>query len=255
MIFDQSYSEAYDLLNQGKNYGSEVKFVIDLFKKHASANLIGSILDLGSGSGQHLMEFSHSLQNKPDLFGVDVSEHLCDFARSSLGSRATIVTSNIADFKIDVKFDLVTSLYHVVNYQSHPKALIDFLKAIKRNLKNDGIAVLDFWNLSAWYADPPIVRVKEIATSNFVYKRTSSPTVDYLNGTVDVEIVIEKRSLETEDLIKISKEIHKLKAFTPLELELACSLSELKLVALGPWMEEERSLRSNDWYGFAVLSH
>ena len=54
-VFDH-YAKYYDLLYKDKDYAGEAMFVLDLLSSHGVT--VGSMLELGSGTGKHALQFS-----------------------------------------------------------------------------------------------------------------------------------------------------------------------------------------------------
>ena len=254
MAFEQLYSEAYDSLNAEKNYESEVVFVMNLYNKHKTSP-IKNILDLGCGSGLHLQYLIPLLNGVNKIVAVDSSEFLCKKSRDRLGDKVEVVQEEISKIALECKFNLVLSLFHVINYQTKEEDLIAFLYSIKKHLQSDGLAIVDFWNLSAWRRSAPISRVKTVTSGGYQFTRTSTPDTDYLNGTTCLSMKIVKQDSKTGKILETSQETHTVRAFTIFEIQIACTLAGLKVQHHGKWMDINSELDADDWYGFAVLSH
>ena len=255
MVFKGLYSEVYDAFNESKDYSKEARFVLDVHEKFSEKESIQDILDFGCGSGLHLNSLLKMVGSANSAIGVDASEFLCNIATKSADQKTKIVHSKIADFRHELKFDLIISLFHVINYQHTVEDLLQFMQAIKRNLQPNGLTLIDFWNLAAWINEPPSRRTKDVKSKGYLYKRTSIPLVDFSQGTVQLQIIVEKVSLQTDALIERSVEVHSLRAFSQLELDLACRQSGLKLLSVGPWMDLSRPLKEKDWYAYAAITH
>lgn len=255
MVFEGLYSEVYDVMNQGKDYSKEAGFVLDLHERFSEKESIQDILDFGCGSGLHLKSLLSMLGSINSAIGVDASQFLCDIAIKTADQNTKIIHSKISDFHHESRFDLIISLFHVINYQHTLEDLLQFMHAIKRNLQANGLALIDFWNLAAWRNEPPSRRSKDVKSNGYLYKRTSVPFVDFSQGTVQLQINVDKIHLQSGALIERAVETHNLRAFSQLELELACRQTGLKLVSVGPWMDLSRTLNENDWYAYAVIVH
>lgn len=55
-VFD-NYADFYDLFYEDKDYNAEVNFIIDLAKINTNSQ-IKSVLDIGCGTGGHLIPFA-----------------------------------------------------------------------------------------------------------------------------------------------------------------------------------------------------
>jgi len=248
--FDSSYAKTYDFTYQNKNYGEEVKFILDLFSRHVELGQPTHVLDIGCGTGKHLSGFPESVLK----CGVDRSAAMIAEARTKSISNCLFFENDIAEFRIPNRFDLVYSLFHVLSYQTTATAVKEMLRAIAHHLTDDGLAILDFWHRPAWECDPPKTRLMVRDTKEFSVVRVSSPSVDLVQSIATIDIrTFSKKS--TTDNFTLSREIHQMRAFTTLELELLCESQDLRIVDSGPWMSSDRGLHADDWYGWIALRH
>lgn len=110
-----------------------------LFDKYLSQN--DRILDLGCGNGR----FYPAFKNKNvDYLGIDVSSKLIEIAKNNYPEGKFEVSS--IDSILSDSFDKVYSIAVLHHIPSHELRL-DFLKEIRRVLKDDGCIVLTVWNL------------------------------------------------------------------------------------------------------------
>lgn len=98
-MFDSAYSKYYDLLNAGKPYKDEIKFVYEWADKPKS------IFDIGAGTGSYWKYYPSRVK----IFGIDKSP-------SMIGKREDIVCADITTYKHKGKFDCATALFDVLNY-------------------------------------------------------------------------------------------------------------------------------------------
>jgi len=108
-----------------------------LFDKYLSFN--DKVLDLGCGNGR----FYNSFKNV-DYLGIDVSTKLIEIAKR-LHPEAKFEVSSIESMP-DKFFDKIYSIAVLHHIPSHELRL-NFLKEIKRALKDDGKLILTVWNL------------------------------------------------------------------------------------------------------------
>jgi ubiquinone/menaquinone biosynthesis C-methylase UbiE len=110
-----------------------------LFDKYLSSG--DRVADLGCGNGR----FYSSFKNKNvDYLGIDVSDKLIEIARKNY-PEAKFEVSSVEKMN-DKSFDKVYSiavLHHIPSYELR----LNFLKEIKRILKDDGKLILTVWNL------------------------------------------------------------------------------------------------------------
>lgn len=110
-----------------------------LFDKYLSPN--DKVLDLGCGNGRFYQTIK---KRNVDYLGIDVSSKLIEIARNNYPEAKFEVSS--IEFIPDKSFDKIYSiavLHHIPSYESR----LNFLKQIKRALKDNGNSILTVWNL------------------------------------------------------------------------------------------------------------
>lgn len=108
-----------------------------LFDKYLSSE--DKVLDLGCGNGRF-----YPVLKKADYLGIDVSSKLIEIAKSNY-PEAKFEVSAIESIS-DKSFDKIYSIAVLHHIPSHELRL-EFLKEIKRALKNNGYLILTVWNL------------------------------------------------------------------------------------------------------------
>ena len=63
---------------------------------------------------------------------------------------------------MNTKFDVVTSLFHVMSYQTTNDALDKSFKTAKYHMKENGVFIFDCWNGPGVITEKPEKRIKEI---------------------------------------------------------------------------------------------
>lgn len=97
----------------------------------------GKILDLGCGSGRDSLEF---IKRGYKVTAVDCSKEIANMASKIIGQQ--VICSKFEDLKLEEKFDGIwacASLLHV-----NRKDIINVIKNISLNLKEDGIFYMSF---------------------------------------------------------------------------------------------------------------
>ena len=249
--FSDTYSKAYDLLNEGKPYHDEVIFVQDIFTHIAvSSQGLNSVLDLGCGSGKHLAEFPSNTRK----FGVDQSHGMLAEAKSRGLQNFDSAIGNICTARLGEDFDLVYSLFHVISYQTTDLDLVNFFNTMREHLKVGGIGVVDFWHRAPWDVDPPVTRVTKKSNEATEVIRVSSPKFDLMTGRVEIDMDLFVRENSGQEFTHLV-EHHVMRAYTLLELSQAAQLAGLEIAASGPWMQQNKPLLASDWYGWVALTH
>lgn len=211
------YAPYYDLLNSGKDYLAEVKYINTLIQlKMPGAK---RILELGCGTGIHaklLSEFGYT------IVGIDKSIDMVNLARqkNQNNSSLSFFCSDIEKFSTEEKFDIVISIFHVISYITENKSLKDVFKKINTLLNSGGYFIFDCWNGTGVLSDLPHVRYKNISDEQYNIHRISLPTIYFNKNLVNVNfkfIVLEKNVNYKE-----FEENHLMRYFFETEINLLC---------------------------------
>jgi len=125
----------YDLLYQDKDYRGEVEFIKKIIKKRAPR--AKSVLDVGCGTGNHL---NLLLRNFEVLYGVDLNPEALKEARKK-SPKVKYFTGGMTDFAIGRKFEVITCLFSVFNYNLSAKDAQKTLQNIKSHLEKKGLVI------------------------------------------------------------------------------------------------------------------
>lgn len=244
--FQDQYSRMYDLLYRSKPYKDEVDFV--LAKTGLPLPLQNqNVLDIGCGSGRHL-EF---VETSGRLTGVDQSDSMLAHAAMRV-PRAELVCSTAGRFDGGRDYDLVYSIFHVINYMVEESDLFGFFECMARSLSSQGRGFVDFWNRAAWIHSLPEVRTLHGSGDGMTFSRTSKPTmINEQTGHVSIEI--ETFVSDDGQAYERFVERHEMRAYTDLELELAATRAGLKVEGKGEW-NSDSDLTSKSWYGWMSFS-
>ena len=131
----------YHLLYRNRD-ASEAKKFMDNLTQHLSLQSNETIMDLACGKGRHSL-YLNSLGY--EVTGVDLSKNSIDFAKKFENERLKFdvhdMTQNYSE-QFNAVFNLFTSFGYFENEEDNIKTI----KAIKANLKDYGIGVIDFLN-------------------------------------------------------------------------------------------------------------
>ena len=183
-----NYARYYDLLYRDKDYIGEAQFIHQLIQNHAPN--AQSILELGCGTGNHAM-----LLAKEDyhIYGIDLSEEMLQQARDrlsnltpDLASHLTFSSGDIRHIRLNQKFDVILSLFHVISYQTSNEHLQATFATVKEHLKPGGIFIFDCWYGPAVLSELPTVRIKRLENDEIQITRIAEPEVYPNDNLVDV---------------------------------------------------------------------
>ena len=151
-----------------------------------------NILDLGCGTGRH---DSFLAEKGYAITGVDMSEEMLLIARSqqlssSAPQQLNFLHGDIRTFRVDKKFEVAISLFHVMSYQTTNKDFLSALKTAKAHLAPVGIFVFDFWYGPAVLTDRPAVRVKKLEDDKIQVVRLAEPIMHANKNLVEVNYTV-----------------------------------------------------------------
>lgn len=245
-VFDSSYAAAYNLLYRDKDYAGEAKFVSGLIHKHLpEAN---TLLDLGAGTGRHDLEFA-GLGYK--VTGVERSTEMLEKARASAGNRVAFHQGDVRDVRLGSQFDAVTSLFHVMSYQTANDDVRKAMETAREHTKPGGIFIFDFWYGPAVLFERPTTRIKRLEDERVSLTRLAEPVLRTEANLVEVHyelLVQEKGSAE----LKRFRERHDMRYFSLPDIRWIAEEGGWKLEEAGEWMTgAEPSEKS--WGVYVVL--
>ncbi len=158
-IFDR-YAKFYDSLYAEKDYAEECAYVLSLLYDSE----IKTALDFGCGTGKFTEQFA---AKGFCVDGIDISAKMIEIAQERLMIDSQLASLEIAYETADVRtftpkkqYDLVYSLFHVINYMTSDDDVQKFFSSAARALRKDGLLIFDFWYGPGVEADSPTERKK-----------------------------------------------------------------------------------------------
>ena len=231
--FGDLYSQYYDLLYQDKDYSAETDYIDSLIKEHSKN--VKTILDLGCGTGKH----DELLCDKGyTVHGVDISKEMLEIAetkRKGKEDKLTFSHSDITQLNINRRFDVVTSLFHVISYQNTNAALYKVFDNIGHHLNEDGLFIFDFWYGPAVLTDLPKTTIKRLKNESIKVTRIAESKLHAQYNTVDVNFNIFVTQKENGNTIE-KNELHTMRYFFDTELEMLCEKYGFKIEAKYNWL-------------------
>ena len=251
MAFSSDYPKYYDLLYAGKDYAAEARYVRGLIDRYRPG--ARSVLDLGCGTGRHALELARL---GFAVTGVDLSEQMLRVAQSAVleaGGELPVefFRGDLRTFRLDVAFDVVVALFHVMSYQTSDADLQRAFATVRSHLRPGGIFVFDCWYGPAVLSDPPAVRVKRLEDDRLKLLRIAEPETHHHAHTVDVHyrvVVTDKLAGKTEEFA----ETHRMRYLFVPEIDALAQSHGLIRAHSSAWLGE-RELGSDSWGGCFVL--
>lgn len=243
-VFDL-YGKYYDLLYRDKDYYGESLYLNMLIEKFRPNSK--SILDLGCGTGKHDIIFA---ENGFNVTGVELSENMIRKAQMNQEKnkqylKLDFVCKDIRNLKLNKKFDIVFSLFHVMSYQTTNRDLRMTFSTAKEHLKDDGLFIFDFWYGPAVLNERPERRVKLLEDDELKIERFAEPVLKVNENTVDVkyEVYVENKVDKTKKEIF---ETHSMRYLFIPEIKLFLSEINMGIVHFEEWMTGSK-LTDSSW--------
>lgn len=248
VFFD--YAKYYNLLYKDKDYQGEVDYIDKLIKKY-SVRKVRSILDMGCGTGNHDILFN-KMGYKID--GFDLSENMIEIAKSSILNNDNInfYQGDVASFRLEYKYDVVISLFHVMNYQTTNDKLFQSFKTAYDHLEKNGLFIFDFWYGPAVLTDKPCVKIKKIEDNELMIYRMATPVMHLNENIVDVNFEIIVKNIKTDELT-VLHETHKMRYLFLPELTFMLELLNFKIIESYEWLSMNKKLNFNSWNGVLIV--
>src|SRR5450432_1239591 len=207
-----SYSRYYDLLYQDKDYAGEASYIRSLILQHHPH--AQSLLDLGCGTGRHALLLAEEGYR---VAGVDRSTEMLATAqaqlakstpamaarRSASGAAPEFFQGDVRTVRIDRKFDIVVSLFHVMSYQTTNDDLQAAFRTAAAHLSPGGLFIFDCWYGPAVLTDRPVVRIRRLEDEHIAVTRLAEPVFHPNANAVDVNyhvLIKDKQSGALDEL-------------------------------------------------------
>jgi SAM-dependent methyltransferase len=234
--FSEFYANCYDEIHSNKNYREE-SFRLERFIQRKSGNNdISKLLDYGCGTGGHLLALE---KDNRELAGFDISRDMLKIAK--LKKSKVNFTDRLDDLGTD--FDLVYSLFDVINYQVSKQDLTNFIYGVDSKLRQGGYFVCDGWNLEGVRLDPPKVTSREFIFGDQQIIRRVEPSFEDNFRISNLKIELYEKNCD-EPFVS---EIHRIRAYEPQEIAeilVESGFIDIKVMDGADWDAE---LNSNSW--------
>ena len=182
-----SFYKYYDLIFFNKNYKKEVSYILKKTKKIK----VKKILDVGCGTGTH-SDLIYKIK-KTKIFGLDKNRYLINIAKKK-NPNIYFKNGNLNSIK-EKNFDLVLSMFNVINYIKEFKQLVFFFKKIKNKTSKNSIFIFDAWNGSFNFESKVVKEKRIIKNKNFILInhiksiKNYSSKIFFLNYNIIIEFI------------------------------------------------------------------
>ncbi len=218
----------YDELYASKDYQGEASAILALLEKRRQRP-VDSLLDVGCGTGNHLVELARHLR----VEGVDLDGRLLRFARAKV-PKARFSEADMCTLHLNRRFDAITCLFGSIAYVRTLERMAQTLERFAAHLRVGGLVVLQPWYRSAERC--PSLQVRHIDLAHVKIARLSHTLVDGREALVKVNYLV-----GTASGIEHVEERHELGIFSHDEhlegLDAAGFEATLAIDALGPGVD------------------
>jgi SAM-dependent methyltransferase len=244
--FGSDYANCYDALYADKDYEAECDLIERVLRTYGERK-IGSILDLGCGTGNHALPLA---RRGFEVIGIDRSEFMLEQARSkaassSLMSHAEFYQADVRRVALARHFDAALMMFAVLGYQLANEDVLAALRSARRHLDPAGLFLFDVWYGPAVLVQRPSERVKVIPTSSGNVQRVASSELDTSRHVCTVRYRVS--TFAAERLVSETEEEHMVRYFFPLELNLFLESTGFTPVRLGAFPEFDRDPDEQSW--------
>lgn len=246
-MYNDFFSKYYDAMYKGKDYSGEADFVVAAFNKYGSGR-IRKILDVGCGTGTHSLFLAKKGFN---VTGIDTSEQMINIAKSkvnlTISERLSFECVDLNEYEAR-GFDLVISMFNVINHILTIPELLSFFKGIYEKLADGGVFVFDCWNGIAAVRDLPAAKNSVIdIDSKIALKLYSSSTTDLFKLETDVSskvAVFDKTDNKELEVIDLS---YKHILWPPKVLSDLLAMAGLEIANTSKLFDMENPATADDW--------
>ncbi len=134
--YSGNFEDLYDLSYQWKNYQQEALHLRDICASFGVNN--GDLLDVACGTGEHV----RFLQTHFFVEGLDLNSKMIDVAARKMPN-TTFHVSDMRDFSLGKKYDVVTCLFSSIAYVVSVDELYAALTCMSAHLKYGGVIIVE----------------------------------------------------------------------------------------------------------------
>jgi SAM-dependent methyltransferase len=251
-IFDK-YANFYDAYYVFKDYKKEVVFVLSLTKKYGVKKNIKTILDIGCGTGGHLIPFANA---GIKVVGFDLSKAMVKQAKEKIRKLTSntsetvafipiVKTGDACSYRDGKKYDSVVSMFATMGYLTSNKDFLTGLKTARAHLNRNGLFIFDVWFGPTVLVEKPETRIQEFIKNGMRTIRMVTPKLEPLRQVVSVNYNI--LQIDGEKVVAEVDEIHEMRFFFIQELKFFLENAGFDMVKVCPFMDASREPVVGDW--------
>jgi SAM-dependent methyltransferase len=248
-VFGQTYADQYDLLYRDKDYEAECDLIEQTFRQFGTGE-VRSVVDFGCGTGNHSIPLAHRGYH---VTGVDLSAEMLRVARqksTEAGVAINWVEGDIRNVQAGGPFDAGLFMFAVLGYLLPNEDVMAALANARRHIRTGGLLAFDVWYGPAVLNIRPSDRAKVVPASGGKAIRIVTPRLDIRHHTCEVHYHLWRL---IDDRVEAEiEELHSVRYFFPMELELMLSQSGFVLTSLTAFPTLDRLASETTWNVFGV---
>lgn len=232
----EGYAHYYDLLYRDKDYSEETLFIQSLLQEHAPR--AKAVLELGCGTGGHA---ECLVKGGFTVHGIDRSHEMLERAERrksglvSSGEGLSFSHGDVRTVRMQKKYDVVLSLFHVVSYQTTNDDLQAMFETAREHLVDGGIFLFDCWYGPGVLTERPEYREKSLSDEVVDVLRLCEPVMLPNYNRVDVNYrvkITDRASATTEEIC----ETHSMRYLFMPEIEELGKRNKMKQLFACEWL-------------------
>lgn len=179
--------------------------------------------------------------------GVDLSETMLEMGRRDIQDAVTrqplgahvplpeLLLGDARELRLGCAFDAVTSLFHVMSYQTSEQDALALFATARKHLQAGGMFLFDFWHGPGVLTDPPTERDRIMEDSQTRVERHARPVQRVSDNLVEVHYTINLQDKLTGCWSRF-EEVHAMRYWFMPELRYLAGETGFTVVDEGAWM-------------------
>jgi SAM-dependent methyltransferase len=250
-IFSEAYANYYDQLHADKDYVGECDLIEEAFRRFGTSQ-IHKVVDLGCGTGNHSIPLA---QRGYSVTGVDLSAQMLRLARRKANLahvKVKWIKGDICNVYAGGPFGAGLLMFSVLGYFLSNEDVLAALGNVRRHIRLGGLLAFDFWYGPAVLTIRPSDRIKIITLDDGKVIRTATARLSSRHHICEVHYHLWQ--LNGNRVMAEREELHTVRYFFPMELELMLSQSGFSLTSLTAFPTLNRAADESTWNAFGVAS-
>ena len=247
--YGATYADEYDELYREKDYEAECDLIEEALRRFGCGST-RSVLDLGCGTGNHSIRLA---LRGYDVTGVDVSAQMLSVARRKSAKaqvRIEWIEADVRGAGAGRVFDVGLFMFAVLGYMLPNEDVMAALRSARRQIRKDGLLCFDVWYGPSVLHVRPSERARTVSIPGGQLVRIVTSRLDIRRHACEVHYhfwrIVGTR-VEAE-----GEEVHTVRYFFPMELELMLAQSGFSLASLTAFPSVDRPADESTWNVFAV---